>query len=57
MPYGWVGKILRVDLTDGKITTEDTLKYEKFIGGWGIAAKIFLTKSGLKLGRLIQRIC
>ena len=47
MPYGWVGKILRVDLTDGKITTEDTLKYaERFIGGWGIAAKIFFDEVG-----------
>jgi aldehyde:ferredoxin oxidoreductase len=42
MPYGWIGKLLKVDLTTEKVTTEDTLKYaERFIGGWGIAAKIF----------------
>ncbi|RLI36245.1 hypothetical protein DRO55_03880, partial [Candidatus Bathyarchaeota archaeon] len=40
-PYGWVGKILRVDLTDNRITEEDTLKLaERFIGGRGIAAWI-----------------
>jgi len=39
MPY--MGKILRVDLTEGKITTVDTSNYApKFIGGRGIGAKI-----------------
>ncbi|MEM2935922.1 MAG: aldehyde ferredoxin oxidoreductase N-terminal domain-containing protein [Candidatus Bathyarchaeia archaeon] len=38
---GWVGKILRVDLTDGRVSQEDTMKYaERFIGGRGINAKI-----------------
>ena len=42
MPNGWIGKILRVNLTEEKIETEDTMPYaEKFIGGQGIAAKIF----------------
>ena len=41
MPYGWVGKILKVDLTHGRIETEDTMPIaEKFIGGRGIAAWI-----------------
>lgn len=36
MPNGWTGKILRVNLTSGKITTEDSSKYaQKFIGGIG----------------------
>ena len=26
--YGWAGKILRVNLTTGSITTEDTAKYQ-----------------------------
>jgi aldehyde:ferredoxin oxidoreductase len=39
--YGWVGKILRVDLTDGRITEVETQRYaSEFIGGRGIAARI-----------------
>jgi len=39
--FGWVGKILRVDLDSGSITTEDTSKYTPdFLGGKGIAYKI-----------------
>ncbi|MFC1994993.1 aldehyde ferredoxin oxidoreductase family protein [Chloroflexota bacterium] len=39
--YGWTGKILRVDLTTGKITEVPTSDYtEKFIGGQGICAKV-----------------
>lgn len=40
--YGWVGKILRVDLTKGEITEERTTKYApKFIGGKTMGAKIY----------------
>ncbi len=38
--YGYTGKILRVDLSTGKIWTDDTLKYKDFIGGEGMAMKI-----------------
>ncbi len=38
--FGYTGKILRVDLSTGKISTDDTLKYKDFIGGEGIAMKI-----------------
>ncbi|MDD2777503.1 MAG: aldehyde ferredoxin oxidoreductase N-terminal domain-containing protein [Methanocellales archaeon] len=39
--YGWTGKILRVDLTNRKITEEDTKKYsDRFIGGSGISQKV-----------------
>ena len=38
--YGWAGKILRVNLTTGSITTEDTAKYQDYIGGMGLAYKI-----------------
>ena len=39
--YGWMGKILRVDLTKGKIYKESTMNYaSKFIGGTGIASAI-----------------
>ena len=40
--YGWMGKILRVDLTDGSVREEKTLpEYgERFIGGAGIGYKV-----------------
>jgi len=38
---GWVGKVLRVDLSTGRIWTEDTIeKYKDFLGGTGIAYKV-----------------
>ncbi len=38
---GWVGKILRVDLTSGKVTEQSTYDYvPQFIGGRGLGAKI-----------------
>jgi aldehyde:ferredoxin oxidoreductase len=41
MSYLYGGRILRVNLSDGKITTEPTASYaERFIGGKGINAKI-----------------
>ena len=38
--YGWAGKILRVNLTTGEITTQDDAKYHKYIGGMGMAYRI-----------------
>ncbi|OHD81387.1 MAG: aldehyde ferredoxin oxidoreductase [Spirochaetes bacterium RIFOXYC1_FULL_54_7] len=38
--FGYTGKILRVDLTTGKIWTDDTMKYKDFIGGEGMSMKI-----------------
>ena len=39
--YGWIGKILRVDLTTGQITSMNTMNYaEGYIGGRGIATRI-----------------
>ena len=38
---GWAGTILRVNLTTGSITKEDTLpKYRPYIGGMGIGYKV-----------------
>ncbi len=37
---GWAGKMLRVNLTTGAISTVDTMKYKDFIGGAGIGYKI-----------------
>lgn len=38
--YGWAGKMLRVNLTTGSITTEDTSKYFQYIGGMGFGYRI-----------------
>lgn len=38
--YGYAGKILRVNLTKGSITFEDTQKYKDFIGGSGFGYKV-----------------
>ncbi len=39
--YGWVGKILRIDLSDEVTTTIDTTRFtEQYLGGRGIAARI-----------------
>jgi len=39
--YGWVGKILRVDLTKGEVTEEATLpKHQDVVGGVGIGYKV-----------------
>jgi aldehyde:ferredoxin oxidoreductase len=39
--YGWVGKILKIDLTDGKITTEPTEAYvDQYVGGRGLGVKL-----------------
>jgi aldehyde:ferredoxin oxidoreductase len=37
---GWTGKVLRVDLSTGNITTEDTSKYKDYLGGTGLAYKV-----------------
>lgn len=38
---GWAGTILRVNLTEGTFTFEDTLpKYKDYIGGLGIGYKV-----------------
>ena len=38
---GWAGKVLRVDLSTGKISTEDTIeKYKDVIGGTGIGYQV-----------------
>src|SRR5208283_377480 len=41
MTGGYVGKILRINLTSKTISTIDTAKYEEFGGGFGIGAAIF----------------
>jgi aldehyde:ferredoxin oxidoreductase len=39
--YGWTGRILRVNLLSGEVSTVDTMKYvPEFVGGLGIASRI-----------------
>jgi aldehyde:ferredoxin oxidoreductase len=37
---GWVGKILRVDLTSGAVSEVDTTRYARYVGGIGINARL-----------------
>ena len=37
---GWVGEILRVDLTSGQIGEEETAPYTRFVGGCGLGLKV-----------------
>ncbi len=38
---GWTGKTLRIDLSTGKISTEDTIaRYKDYLGGTGIGYKV-----------------
>lgn len=39
-PYGWTGKILRVNLTDKTVSVSPTDPYKEYLGGMGIANKI-----------------
>ena len=47
--YGWTGKLLRVDLTTGEITTQDDAKYHKYIGGMGMAYRIMYEEAPMDL--------
>ena len=35
--YGWTGKILRVNLSTGEISTLSTEPYKAYMGGMGLA--------------------
>ena len=48
---GWVGKILRVDLTNSKISEVSTFDYvPRFLGGRGLGAKICWDEVSLEVG-------
>jgi aldehyde:ferredoxin oxidoreductase len=38
--HGYAGRVLRVDLTSGRISTAPTSDYASFVGGRGLAAKV-----------------
>ena len=45
--YGYVGKILRVNLSTGEITTFSSEKYQDmYLGGKGMAARIYWDEIG-----------
>jgi len=40
--HGWCGQILKVDLSNGRTSTTDTMPYaDRFLGGRGIATRIY----------------
>ena len=51
--YGWCGKILRVDLSNSRVTELETMDYaDRFLGGRGIATKIYWDEVGPDVGAL-----
>ena len=55
--FGWVGKILKVDLTDGKISIESTEPYiEDYLGGRGIGVRLVYDNYVPGTDRLIRAI-
>ena len=52
-PYGWCGTILDVDLSNARITERPTLDVaERFLGGRGVATRIYWETAGAGVGRL-----
>ncbi|MFO7555021.1 MAG: aldehyde ferredoxin oxidoreductase N-terminal domain-containing protein [Desulfobacterales bacterium] len=49
--YGWCGKILKIDLSELRISELDTMDYaERFLGGRGIATRIYWEEVGPDVG-------
>jgi aldehyde:ferredoxin oxidoreductase len=45
--FGWCGKIIKVDLSHGRITELNTMDYaDRFLGGRGIASRIYWEEVG-----------
>ncbi|MFW6374057.1 MAG: aldehyde ferredoxin oxidoreductase N-terminal domain-containing protein [Thermodesulfobacteriota bacterium] len=56
--HGWMGKILKVDLSDNRITELHTLDYaDRFLGGRGIATRIYWETVGPEVGALDPENC
>ena len=55
--YGWIGKILRVNLSEGSVKSEplDENLRHKFIGGRGINSKILYDEVGPDVSPLSSR--
>ena len=51
--YGWCGKILKVDLSNSRVTELETMAYaDRFLGGRGIATRIYWESVGPEVGAL-----
>ncbi len=48
--FGYAGRILRVDLSSGEVSSFETEPYEKFVGGAGIASRIYFDEVGPQVG-------
>ena len=49
--FGWCGKILKVDLSNSRITELETMDYaDRFLGGRGIATRIYWEEVGPDVG-------
>jgi aldehyde:ferredoxin oxidoreductase len=56
--FGWSGKILSVDLSKSQIIARDTMEYAKrFLGGRGIATRIYWEEVGPEVGALDPENC
>ena len=56
--HGYAGTILKIDLSDGEVTTLETAQYaERFLGGRGIAAKIYWDETSAETGALDPDNC
>ncbi len=50
--HGWLGQILKVDLSDGRTSTLNTSYADLFLGGRGIGARIYSGGSSIRNRRL-----
>ncbi|MBW2368591.1 MAG: hypothetical protein JRH15_11980, partial [Deltaproteobacteria bacterium] len=58
MTSGWTGKILRVDLTNNRVSELDTDDYaDRFLGGRGIATRIYWDEVGPSVGAFDPENC
>ena len=45
--YGWCGKILKIDLSESRVSEMNTMDYaDRFLGGRGIATRIYWEEVG-----------
>jgi aldehyde:ferredoxin oxidoreductase len=56
--YGWCGKILKIDLSQWRITELNTMDYaDRFLGGRGVATRIYWEEVGPDVGALDPENC
>ncbi|MBW2238199.1 MAG: hypothetical protein JRF39_03965 [Deltaproteobacteria bacterium] len=49
--FGWCGKILKIDLSNQRISELETMDYaDRFLGGRGIATRIYWEEVGPEVG-------